>query len=77
VQDQVRQGRARFVVVAGDLSETGRAKLIPLLEGRGVPYAVRYDRGRLGQAVGKGPLAAVAVVQADFAGRLDVMLGNE
>ena len=76
VQDQVRQGRARFVVVAEDLTETGRDKLIPLLESRHTPYTVRYERARLGQAVGKGPLAAVAVTQADLATRIEAMLGN-
>jgi ribosomal protein L7Ae-like RNA K-turn-binding protein len=76
VREQVRSGRVHFAVVAGDLTATGRDKLIPLLEAREVPYAVRYTRNELGGALGRGPLAAVGVSQVGFADRLKVLLGG-
>lgn len=74
VRDAVRSDQALLVVVADDLTATGRDKLIPLLEGRNVPHVVRYTRAELGAAVGRGPLAAVAVTQPGFANRLKALL---
>ena len=74
VRELVRAGRASFVLVASDLTATGLDKLIPLLEGREVPYVVRYERSMLGAAVGRGPLAAVGVTEPGFAGRLQALL---
>lgn len=73
----VRAGAARFVVVAADLTPTGRDKLVPLLEREGVAYVERFTRNRLGGAVGRSPLAAVAVVDAGFGDRLAALLGGE
>ncbi len=77
VREGVREGAVRFVVVAADLTATGREKLVPLLEGRGVPYTVRYDRARLGWAVGRSPRAAVGVEDAGLAARLESLLASE
>jgi ribosomal protein L7Ae-like RNA K-turn-binding protein len=77
VRERVRGGVVRLAIVAGDLTDTGRDKLIPLLEGKGVPYRVRYDRARLGGAVGKGPLSAVGVEDAGLAARLESLLEGE
>ncbi|HSH44382.1 MAG TPA: ribosomal L7Ae/L30e/S12e/Gadd45 family protein [Longimicrobiales bacterium] len=74
VKDVVRSGGARLVLVASDLTATGLDKLVPLLEGRDVPYVVGYTRDELGTAVGRGPLAAVAVTQEGFADRLKALL---
>jgi ribosomal protein L7Ae-like RNA K-turn-binding protein len=74
VRDAVRAGRVRFAVVADDLTATGRDKLVPLLDGRGVSYAVRYTRAQLGGAVGRAPLAALGVTDRGFAERLRVLL---
>lgn len=65
-----------LVLVARDLTATGRDKLIPMLESRGVPHAVRYTRAELGLAVGRSPLAAVAVIDAGFATRLRALLDS-
>lgn len=73
VRDAVRAGRARFVVVAADLTATGRDKLIPLLQYSGVRYTVRYERAELGGAVGRGPLAAIGLTHEGFAGRLETL----
>lgn len=75
VREAARSGEARFVVVAGDASANTCDKLIPLLESRGVPHVSAYDRARLGDAVGRAPLGAVAVMDASFATRLRQLLG--
>lgn len=77
VRETVRAGRVRFALVAEDLTDTGRDKLVPLLEGRNVPYVVRYDRTDLGRAVGRSPLAVVGVVDSGFAERLNALLDGE
>lgn len=77
VRDGIRTGRLRLVLVATDLTETGRDKLIPALEARNVPYRVRYERAVLGRAVGKSPLAAVGVADSGFAERLVTLLEDE
>ena len=73
----VRDGRVAFALVAGDLTATGRSKLVPLLERETVPYVERYTRAELGRAVGKSPLAAVGVADAGFGDRLAALLGGE
>lgn len=77
VREQVRSGKVRLALVATDLTETGRDKLLPLLETRNVPFVLRYDRVELGRAVGRSPLAAVGVVDAGFAARLNALLDDE
>ena len=77
VREKVRAGRVRFALVAADLTETGLDKLVPLMEGRNVPYVVRYDRAELGRAVGRSPLAVVGVVDSGFAERLNALLDGE
>ena len=76
VQRGVRGGTVRYAIVAADLTETGRDKLLPVLDGRGIPFVVRYDRVELGRAVGRSPLAAVGVTDRGFADRLAALLGN-
>ena len=70
----MRAGQARLVVVADDLTETGRDKLLPAVESRGVPHVVRYTRAELGAAVGRSPVAAVAVTDRGFADRVKALL---
>lgn len=74
VRDGIRSGRIRFVLVAEDLSATGRDKLVPLMDGRAVPYAMRYTRAQLGRAVGRSPVAAVGVTDEGLADRLETLL---
>lgn len=77
VREKVRAGRVRFAIVANDLTPTGRDKLVPLLEGRRVSFAIRYTREELGAAVGRGPLAAVGVTDGNMARRLQTLLSDE
>lgn len=73
----VRSGSARFVVLAEDTSANSRAKLVPLMEAKQVPYAVSFDRDTLGNAVGRGPLGAVGLTTSSFAARARELLGPE
>jgi ribosomal protein L7Ae-like RNA K-turn-binding protein len=77
VIDGIRGGRLAFVVVAADLTATGRAKLVPVLDREGVRYAVRYTRAQLGGAVGRSPLAALGIADPGFGDRLATLLGDE
>ena len=70
----MRAGEARLVLIAADLTDTGRDKLVPVVEGREVPHVVRYTRAELGAAVGRGPLAAVAGTDRGFADRMKALL---
>lgn len=74
VREAARSGEARYVVVAADASDNTRDKLLPMLEARGVPHVLAYDRFSLGDAVGRGPLGAVAVADVSFAERLRELL---
>ncbi|MBI4408898.1 MAG: ribosomal L7Ae/L30e/S12e/Gadd45 family protein [Gemmatimonadetes bacterium] len=74
VREAVRAGRAAYVVVAADASANSRGKLLPLLTARGVPHAVALDRHALGSAVGRGPLSAIGLTDASFAGRVRELL---
>lgn len=77
VIDGVRAGRLEFVLVAEDLTATGRAKLVPALDREGVQYVVRYTRAQLGGALGRSPLAAVGIADAGFGDRLATLLEAE
>ena len=69
-------GELAFAIVAVDASANAHDKLLPLLERRGVPHAVKYARGQLGEAVGKAGLSAVGIADRGFARRLEDMIGR-
>lgn len=73
VREAVRSGRVRLVLLASDASRNSRDKLEPLLRAVGLGYAVIADRARLGAAVGRAPLSAVAVTDAAMARRIDAL----
>jgi ribosomal protein L7Ae-like RNA K-turn-binding protein len=65
----VRDGEIAAVLLAGDTSPTQSKKLVPLLEARGVPYAVCLTRGGMGAALGRGDVSAVGITDRNFARR--------
>jgi ribosomal protein L7Ae-like RNA K-turn-binding protein len=69
-------GPVPFVIVAGDASANSRDKLVPLLRARGVEHVIAFDRDRLGAAVGKAPLSAVAVTSVPLARQLQGLLSG-
>lgn len=74
VREAVRAGAAVLVLLAADVSDNSRAKLMPLLTARGVPHTVAFTRAELGWAIGRSPLGAVAVTDAGLAGRIAAAL---
>ena len=64
-----RDGKLAAVIVAGDASPTQARKLVPLLEARGIPFAVCLTRDDLGGAIGKGAVSAVGIVDRNFGAR--------
>ncbi|HEU0015905.1 MAG TPA: ribosomal L7Ae/L30e/S12e/Gadd45 family protein [Longimicrobium sp.] len=69
-RNAARDGKLAGAVVAADASPTQARKLVPLLEARGIPFAVCLTRDDLGGAIGKGAVSAVGIVDRNFAGRL-------
>jgi ribosomal protein L7Ae-like RNA K-turn-binding protein len=70
VREAARSGSLHFVLVASDLSDNSRDKLLPLLESRQVPYAIVSDRNALGGAVGRAPLSALGITERKLAARV-------
>jgi ribosomal protein L7Ae-like RNA K-turn-binding protein len=67
VRQGVRDGEAKFVILAADASPKQHAKLTPLLEARNVRHQLLLTREQLGAAIGRGPVSAVGLTDAGFA----------
>lgn len=76
VREAARSDNLHFVLIASDLSDNSRDKLLPLLNARQIPYAVVSDRDALGGAVGRAPLSALGITEKKLAARV-VQLLNE
>jgi ribosomal protein L7Ae-like RNA K-turn-binding protein len=72
----LRRGEARMVLFASDGSPVQREKVLPLARNRGVPTRVAGTRNELGEALGSGPLAVVAVTRSGFAKELAARLSR-
>ncbi len=66
----IRRGAARLVLMAGDASGVQLDKIRKELSNRPIPQVILGDRATLGAAIGKAPVAAVAVVDESLAARL-------
>jgi ribosomal protein L7Ae-like RNA K-turn-binding protein len=77
VREAARSGSLHYVLVASDLSDNSRDKLLPLLETRQIPYAIVSDRDALGGAVGRAPLSALGITERKLALRVQEMVGRE
>jgi ribosomal protein L7Ae-like RNA K-turn-binding protein len=76
VRQAVREGQVTLVILAADASPTQRAKLTPLLEARQVKHYSLLSREQLGGAIGRGPVSALGVADANFARRARVLLAE-
>jgi ribosomal protein L7Ae-like RNA K-turn-binding protein len=76
VRAAVRDGSAPLVLVAADAAPAQTAKLMPLLGARAVPYFTVASRERLGRAVGKAPLSAIALLDPALARRCGELLSR-
>jgi ribosomal protein L7Ae-like RNA K-turn-binding protein len=74
VREAARSGKLHFALVASDLSDNSRDKLLPLLNARQIPYAVVSDRDALGGAVGRAPLSALGITEKKLADRVEELL---
>ncbi len=70
VRDSVRAGRAVLVLVAVDASANTRDRLMPLMAALGVRPVEGFSRDELGRAVGRAPVAAVAVEDRSLGARI-------
>ncbi len=66
----LREGRAHLVLTAGDASTAQLEKVAGLIRHNDVPRRAVADRARLGRAIGRSPVSAVAVTAASFAQQL-------
>lgn len=67
VKEALRADEARVVVLAGDATENARRRVTGLAQGRRVPVVTLGNRETLGAAVGRGPVAVLAVTDAALA----------
>lgn len=70
LEDAARNGELRALVLAEDATENARGRLRGLVARTGVPTVELADRARLGNAVGKGAVAAVGVTDRGLAARV-------
>lgn len=73
----LRDGSARLLLIACDASEVQRQKLLRPLSRREVPWIEAGTRQELGQAIGRAPVTAVAIVADSFAKQMCGQLGIE
>lgn len=69
-REALRGGSAVLVLTAGDASATQLKKVAGLIRHNDVPCRTVADRARLGKALGRSPVSAVAVTGASFAQQL-------
>ena len=76
VREAARSGTLHFVLIASDLSDNSRNKLLPLFDARQIPYAIVSDRDALGGAVGRAPLSALGITERKLALRVQELLST-
>ena len=74
VREGATAGGIQCAIVAADASANAHDKLLPLLDRRGVPHVVRYERTVLGAAVGKSELSAIGITDRGLAERCVALL---
>lgn len=66
VQEALRKGKVKLLVIAKDASDNSRKRLINFCGEHGITRVDALDRMRLGWALGKGPRTAVAIMDNNF-----------
>lgn len=77
VEQVLRRGKARMLLLATDASESTIGKLTGQAEKRSVPVHRIATREQIGEAIGRSPRASVAVVDEQFAGAIAEALRAE
>ena len=75
VEESVRRGEARAVIVAADASAGTERRIGRLLSGRPPGCKVVVDGDRLGHAVGRSRVVVVAVTDSSLARRVLALAG--
>jgi ribosomal protein L7Ae-like RNA K-turn-binding protein len=70
VRDALRRGKVKRVLLAADASPTQLEKIRPLIAALGVASDLALSRAVLGSAIGRAPVAAVAITNQGFARRV-------
>ena len=73
----ISKGEACVVLMAEDASSAQLDKIRRTMRKRIIPQVLLGDRATLGAAIGKAPIAAVAVTDASLAGRLLESIDDE
>ena len=74
VRDAAMRGRLRFAVVAPDVSEHSRDKVVPLLQAKRIRYVEGPSAAVLGGAVGRQTTAVVGVLDVQLARGIRALL---
>jgi ribosomal protein L7Ae-like RNA K-turn-binding protein len=75
VRDAAKKGKLTLAIVATDASPHSAAKVVPLLEARGIEIVRVASAVELGRAVGREQTAAVGIVDRQLArGMREVMV---
>ncbi|WP_408011005.1 YlxQ family RNA-binding protein [Pseudalkalibacillus sp. A8] len=74
VVKEIRQQRAKMILLAEDASANTRKKLIDKCTYYQVPYYIVPDRIELGNAIGKEQRVTVAVIDNGFAEKLKKLI---
>jgi ribosomal protein L7Ae-like RNA K-turn-binding protein len=75
--DALRRGRALAIVLPEDAGERSRGRLVALAGHKRVPLLVGLNAERLGSALGRPPVHAVAVLDRQLARGLRAYLRDE
>lgn len=70
VREAARRGAISGALMAGDVTDNARARIVPLLRGLGVPVARCGTVIELGRAVGRERLAVVGIADQVFVEQL-------
>ncbi len=70
VRRSIRAGEATAVVIAGDASPRVRIRLVKLADARSLAHRVILDSQRLGRAVGRARVVALAVTDRSLGRRV-------
>lgn len=66
VEAYLKKGKAKYLLVASDVSPRTKEKLEKLCKAQGVPYGCALTRIEMGDAIGKSPRAAVLLLDSHF-----------
>ncbi|MFC2950073.1 L7Ae/L30e/S12e/Gadd45 family ribosomal protein [Virgibacillus sediminis] len=75
IMKDIRQGKAKLVILAGDTGPQTRKKIMDKCKTYGIPVAVVDDRETISHAIGKSQRVAVAILDAGFADKIRSLLG--